>query len=151
MRSLKMKKAFIILIPFLFSVLLYSSVLAIDRVPRKGDSTSGERKEEVKSEPSAKAKVEGAQSQKEEPKKETREKIDLKKPEKKEEKGIFNIFRKQKPSQKKEIKERYDYFIDKNGDGIDDRLEKKKTEERENEKAEKSKTSSQGNKGRTRR
>lgn len=138
-----MKKVLIILIPLFLSVFLFSSALAIERVSKKEDSTGAEKKEEVKSPPPARAKGEETQSEKEEPRKETMEKIDLKKPEREEEKGIFKIFRKQKPGQRKEIKERYDYFIDKNGDGIDDRLEKKKEEKKSEKEAEKKKATNE--------
>lgn len=133
-----MKKVLIILISFLLLVFLYSTVLAIERVPKKGDSTSGERKEEVKSESSAKAKEEETPLEKE-----TREKIELKKTEKEEEKGIFRIIKKVKPEQKKELREKYDYFIDKNGNGIDDRLEKRKAEKETEKEPEKKKASSE--------
>lgn len=132
-----MKKVFPILIPFTLSVFLFSSALAIDRVPRKGDSASGEKKEEVKSSPPVKTEEEITPSEKEEPKKETREQVEPKKTKKEKESGLSKILKKLKPSRKEEIKEKYDYFIDENKNGIDDRLEKKKAEKEDSEEAEK--------------
>jgi hypothetical protein len=130
-----MKKVLTILIPFTLLVFLFSSALAIDRVPRKEDSTSGEKKEEMKSSSPAKTEEEITPSGKEEPKKESGEQVEPKKTKK--ESGLSKILKKLKPSRKEEIKEKYDYFIDKNKNGIDDRLEKKKAEKEETEEAEK--------------
>ncbi len=138
-----MKKLFPSLVIFTLSVFLFSAALAIDRVPKKGDSATGEKKEKVKSSPSVETEEEIAPSKKEEPKKGTREPVESKKAKKKKESGLSKILKKLKPSRKKEIKEEYDYFIDKNKNGIDDRLEKKKTEKEESEEAEKTKTPTQ--------
>lgn len=132
-----MKKIIPILAPFTLSVFLFSSALAIDRVPKKGDSASGEKKEEVKSSSSAKTEKEITPSGKEEPRKETREQVVPKKTKEEKESGLSKILKKLKLSRKKEVKEEYDYFIDKNKNGIDDRLEKKKAEKEETEEAEK--------------
>jgi len=138
-----MKRVFLILIPFLLLVFLFSSVLAIERTPKKNSTASKEQKEEVKPSTTQEGK-EGSPSEEVSKKKEAKQ-IDLKKQEKEKEKekGILKIIKKLKPSQEKKLKQRYDYFIDKNGNGIDDRLEKKKIEKKSEKKTEKKKAPSQ--------
>jgi hypothetical protein len=60
---------------------------------------------------------------------------EVRKPQKEQEQGISRILRDSKKGLKEERKDKYDYFIDRNGNGIDDRLEQqgkaeKKPEER---------------------
>ena len=132
-----MKKIIQILVPLVLLLFLFSSVLAIERVPKKGDTTSGEKKEELKKPSSVKSEEVKIPPEKLSKKERAKKKIEVKKPEKEKEKGIFKIFEKLKPVKKKKIKARnYDYFIDKNGDGIDDRQEKKKIEKKTKKKSE---------------
>jgi predicted Holliday junction resolvase-like endonuclease len=128
-----MKRVFLMLVLFLLSVFLFSSVLAIERTPKKDSVADKEQKGETKPEASAAEKKEESSTEKGIKKEETRE-AEVKKPEKKKETGISKILKGLKGSLKEEGKDRYDYFIDKNGNGIDDRLEKEKTEKKTEEK-----------------
>jgi hypothetical protein len=128
-----MKRVFLILTLFLLSVFLFSSVLAIERTPRKDNITDKEQKAETKPGPSEVGKKEESSAGKESKKVEARE-AEVRKPEKEKETGLSKILKGLKGSLKEEGKDRYDYFIDKNGNGIDDRLEKEKTEKKTEEK-----------------
>jgi hypothetical protein len=129
----KMKRIFLILVIFVLSVFLSSSVLAIERTPRKDSAADKEQKGETKPEASAAEKKEESSTDKGIKKEENRE-AEVKKAGKKKETGISKLLKGLKGSLKEEGKEKYDYFIDKNGNGIDDRLEKEKTEKKTEEK-----------------
>ncbi|MFH0930640.1 MAG: hypothetical protein V1890_01700 [Candidatus Zixiibacteriota bacterium] len=128
-----MKRVFLILVLFLLSVFLFSSVLAIERIPKKDSVADKEQKGETKPVPSTVERKEESSSAKEMKKEEAKE-AEVKKPETEKKTGISKILKGLKGSLKEEGKDRYDYFIDKNGNGIDDRLEKEKTEKKTEEK-----------------
>jgi len=128
-----MKRVFLILTLFLLSVFLFSSVLAIERTPRKDSVADKEQKGDIKPVPSTVERKEESSSAKEIKKEEGKE-AEVKKPEKEKETGISKILKGLKGNLKEKGKEEYDYFIDKNGNGIDDRLEKEKTEKKTEEK-----------------
>jgi hypothetical protein len=133
-----MRKVLIILIPGLFVAFLFSNALAIERVPKKDTSSSQEQKEEVTPAPAPEKKESippEKQMIKPEPRPEQRREGEVKKPQKERDEGISRILRGSRKGLKEEGKDKYDYFIDKNGNGIDDRLEQqgkaeKKPEER---------------------
>ncbi len=128
-----MKKVHIILTLLLLSVFLFSSVLAIERTPKKDSVADKEQKGEIKPVPSTVERKEESSSAKEMKKEEAKE-AEVKKPETEKKTGISKILKGLKGSLKEEGKDSYDYFIDKNGNGIDDRLEKEKTEKKTEEK-----------------
>jgi len=132
-----MKKAFIILTLCLFLAFLFSNALAIERIPKKDTSASQEQKEEVKPAP-ATEKKEPVPSEKQvikpEPVPEQPKEGEVKKPQKERDEGISRILRGSRKGLKEQGKDKYDYFIDKNGNGIDDRLEQQgKTEKKPEE------------------
>jgi len=133
-----MRKIVLIITLTLFLGFLFSNALAIERVPKKDTSASQEKKEEVTPAP-APEKKESIPPEKQvikpEPGPEQPREGEVKKPQKEREEGISRILRGSRKGLKEERKDRYDYFIDKNGNGIDDRLEQqgktdKKPEER---------------------
>jgi len=128
-----MKRVFLILVLFVLSVFLFSSVLAIERTPKKDSVADKEQKGEIKPVPSTVERKEESSTEKGIKKEEAKE-ADVKKPETEKKTGISKILKGLKGSLKEEGKDRYDYFIDKNGNGIDDRLEKEKTEKKTEEK-----------------
>lgn len=123
-----MKKVFIILILGLFAGFLFSNALAIERVPKKDTSASTEQKAEPKSSP-VPEKGETVPPEKRvikpepAPGSEQPGEGEIKRPQKEREEGISRILRGLKKGLKEQGKDQYDYFIDKNGNGIDDRLE----------------------------
>ena len=135
-----MKKAFIILTLCLFLAFLFSNALAIERVPKNDTAVSKEQKEEVKPAPSAPEKKETGLPEKQITKPEPgsgteqpREGED-RKPQKERDEGLSRILKGLRKGLKEEGKDKYDYFIDKNGNGIDDRLEQQgKTEKKPEE------------------
>lgn len=134
-----MKKALIILILVTFVAFLFSNALAIERVTKNDTQTSKEKSEEGKSAPiPEKKESEPTEKQVTKPEpmpgqEQTRE-GEVKKPQKEREEGISRILRGSRKGLKEEGKDKYDYFIDKNGNGIDDRLEKQgKTEKKPEE------------------
>jgi hypothetical protein len=133
-----MKKAFIILTLCVFLAFLLSNALAIERVSKKDTAVSKEQKEEATPAP-APEKKESIPPEKQvikpEPGPEQPREGEVKKPQKERKEGISRMLRGSRKGLKEEGKDKYDYFIDKNGNGIDDRLEQqgkieKKPEER---------------------
>ena len=111
-----MKKFFVVFVCILTAVVFLSSAWAIDRAPKNKDSDKKEKTTELKKMTQKKAKSKpktGTFSKKIIRTGESKEKIVPKKSEKT--KGGVET---------KKSKERYDYFIDRNNNGIDDRLEK---------------------------
>ncbi len=135
-----MRRALKILILMLLVAFLFSNGVAIERVQRKDTSAAKEQKEEPKPAPSAPEKKEAGQTEKgiikPEPgsgEEQPRE-GEVKKPQKEKDEGLSRILRGLRKGIKEEGKDRYDYFIDKNGNGIDDRLEQQgKTEKKPEE------------------
>lgn len=132
-----MKKAFIILTLCVFLAFLLSNALAIERVSKKDTAASKEQKEEATPAP-APEKKESIPPEKQvikpEPGAEQPREGEVKKPQKEREEGISRILRGSRKGLKEERKDKYDYFIDKNGNGIDDRLEQQgKTEKKPEE------------------
>jgi hypothetical protein len=132
-----MKKAFIILTLCVFLAFLLSNALAIERVSKKDTAASKEQKEEATPAP-APEKKESIPPEKQvikpEPGAEQPREGEVKKPQKEREEGISRILRGSRKGLKEEGKDKYDYFIDKNGNGIDDRLEQQgKTEKKPEE------------------
>jgi len=130
-----MKKAFIFLILCLFLAFLFSNALAIERIPKKDTATSKEQKEEATPAP-APEKKESIPPEKQVIKPEPGQprEGEVRKPQKEREEGISRILRGSRKGLKEERKDKYDYFIDKNGNGIDDRLEQQgKTEKKPEE------------------
>jgi len=122
-----MKKIFVVFVCILTTVAFLSSASAIDR-SRKANNSDRKKEptesKEIKEKKTSNRKPQtGTFSEKTIRKSETTEKVAPKKSEK-----IKEWFK------TKKSKERYDYFIDKNNNGIDDRLEKdiktKKVKER---------------------
>jgi hypothetical protein len=132
-----MKKVFIILTLCMFLAFLFSNALAIERVPKKDTAASKEQKKEVTPAP-APEKKESIPPEKQVikpgPGPEQPREGDVKKPQKEREQGISRILQGSRKGLKEEGKDKYDYFIDKNGNGIDDRLEQQgKTEKKPEE------------------
>jgi hypothetical protein len=132
-----MKKIILFLTLSLFLAFLFSDALAIERIPKKDTSASKEQKEEVKLTPSAPEKKETALPEKQTAKPEPGSGAEqpregeVRKPQKERDEGISRILRGSRKGLKEEGKDKYDYFIDKNGNGIDDRLEQQgKTEKK---------------------
>jgi hypothetical protein len=134
-----MKKTLIILILTAFAAFLYSNALAIERVPKNDTQTSKEQKEEEKPAPvSEKKEPAPAEKQVTKPEPvpgpEQPREGEVRKPQKEREQGTSRISRDSRKGLKEQGKDKYDYFIDKNGNGIDDRLEKQgKTEKKPEE------------------
>jgi hypothetical protein len=133
-----MRRVLVILILVTFSAFIFSNVPAIERVSKKDAQTNKEKSEEGKSTP-VPEKKESAPVEKQVTKSEPVPgaeqpgEAESKKPQK--ERGISRILKVLKKSIKEERKDKYDYFIDKNGNGIDDRLEQQgKTEKKTEEK-----------------
>ena len=122
-----MKKVFIILTWCMFLAFLFSNALAIERVPKKDTAASKEQKEEPKTAPSTPEKKEPNPNERQsiqpqtEPGPEQPREAEVKKPQKEREQGISRILRGSRKGLKEQGKDKYDYFIDKNGNGIDDR------------------------------
>ncbi len=112
-----MKRIFVVFVCTLTTVTFLSSAGAVDRSPKNKSSDGKEKSTEFKEIKEKKSgKVEhktGTFTKKNIRKSETSKKVAPKKSEKT--KGWFET---------KKSKERYDYFIDRNNNGIDDRLEK---------------------------
>ena len=112
-----MKKIFVLFVCILTMVVFLSSAWAVDRVPQSNSSDAKEKPTKIKRIEEKKGrKVKhktGSFSEKIIRGSETTEKVAPKKSEKSE--GLSGT---------KKSKERYDYFIDRNNNGIDDRLEK---------------------------
>lgn len=123
-----MRRALIILIIGLFTAFLFSNALAIERVSKKDTSVSKEQSEHAKPAP-APEKKEGTAPEKPAarpepvPVREQPREGEVRKPQKEREEGTSRILRESKKALREERRDRYDYFIDKNGNGIDDRLE----------------------------
>jgi len=137
-----MKKVFIILTLCVFLAFLLSNVLAIERVSKKDTAASKEQKEEAKSAPAPEKKEPNPNERQSikpqaEPGPEQPREGEVKKPQKEREEGISRILRGSRKGLKEEGKDKYDYFIDKNGNGIDDRLEQQGMNEKPPEKAKK--------------
>lgn len=132
-----MKKAFIILTLCVFLAFLLSNALAIERVSKKDTAASKEQKEEAIPAPAPEKKESippEKQAIKPEPGPEQPSESEVKKPQKEREEGISRILRGSRKGLKEKGKDKYDYFIDKNGNGIDDRLEQQgKTEKKPEE------------------
>lgn len=135
-----MKKALIILILVTFVAFLFSNALAIERVPKNDTQTSKEQKEEPKTAPSTPEKKEPNPNERQsikpqaEPGPEQPREGEVKKPQKERNEETSRILKGSRKGLKEEGKDKYDYFIDKNGNGIDDRLEKQgKTEKKPEE------------------
>jgi hypothetical protein len=135
-----MKKALVILILVTFAAFLFSNALAIERVPKNDTQASKEQKEEEKPAPVSEKK-ESAPAEKQVTKpepvtgQEQPREGEVRKPQKERDEGISRILRDSKKGLKEQGRDKYDYFIDRNGNGIDDRLEQqgkaeKKPEER---------------------
>jgi len=130
-----MKKAFIILTLCVFLAFLLSNALAIERVSKKDTAASKEQKEEATPAP-APEKKESIPPEKQVIKPEPGQprEGEVKKPQKEREEGLSRILKGLRKGLKEEGKDKYDYFIDKNGNGIDDRLEQQgKTEKKPEE------------------
>ncbi|MGB2989755.1 MAG: hypothetical protein WBC98_07320 [Candidatus Zixiibacteriota bacterium] len=111
-----MKKTFIVFMSMVIMAAFVSSASALDRAPKKSGSDSTKETTEIKEITKEEAKRKARKSSFSE--KKTRTVQNLKrtvgeKPEKAKAR-----------SQTRESKEKYDYFIDRNNNGIDDRLEK---------------------------
>jgi ABC-type antimicrobial peptide transport system permease subunit len=110
-----MKKTFMVLVSIAAVAMFVTSALAIDRAPKKSESDSTT---EIKEMTKEKAKA------KNEPRKSTFSEKTL--PQGESPKTAVGE-KSEKPKEKPEAirgKEKYDYFIDSNNNGIDDRLEK---------------------------
>ncbi len=124
-----MKKILIVVVLVLFTSSLYSSSLAIERVPKKDTTVRSEQKGEAKPAPAVPEKREQIPNERQllrpqpQPAPEQPREGEVKKPQKGQDEGISRILRGLRKEMKEEGKERYDYFIDRNGNGIDDRLE----------------------------
>lgn len=132
-----MKKAFIILTLCVFLAFLLSNALAIERIPKKDTSASKEQKEEATPAPAPEKKESippEKQAIKPEPGPEQPKEGEVRKPQKERDEGLSRILKGLRKGLKEEGKDKYDYFIDKNGNGIDDRLEQQgKTEKKPEE------------------
>ena len=123
-----MKKIVLIITMSLFLAFLFSNTWAIERVSKKDTPASKDQNEEAKPEPVTEKKEPNPnerQSMKPQPEPgaERPEEREVKKPQKEREEGISRILRGSRKGLREEGKDKYDYFIDKNGNGIDDRLE----------------------------
>ena len=136
-----MKKVFLILMLVTFVAFLFSNALAIERVPKNDTQTSKEQKQKEEEKPApVTEKRESTPAEKQVIKPESvsgsehpRE-GEVRKTQKEREEGASRILRDTKKGLKEQGKDKYDYFIDKNGNGIDDRLEKQgKTEKKPEE------------------
>ena len=134
-----MKKALVILILVTFAAFLFSNAMAIERVSKKDTPASKEQNEEAKPAPAPEKKDQvppEKQVIKSEPvpgREQPRE-GEVRKPQKERDEGISRILRDSKKGLKEQGRDKYDYFIDRNGNGIDDRLEKQgKTEKKPEE------------------
>lgn len=136
-----MKKVFIIL--SLILAFLVLNAQAIERVPKKGTAASKAQKEETRPVPSVPEKKETSPSERQTvkpgplPGPEQPRDAEIKNPQKEREQGISRIPGGLGKGIKEEGKDKYDYFIDKNGNGIDDRLEQLGKNEKPPEKAKK--------------
>jgi hypothetical protein len=122
-----MNKIFIVFASMVIMAAFVCSASAVDRAPKKSGSDSTKETAEIKEMNKEKAKLKGRKStfsEKTVRTTQSRERIEAKKTEK----------TKARPTTRKS-KEKYDYFIDRNNNGIDDRLERqakaKKAEKKE--------------------
>lgn len=123
-----MRKALIILIIGLFTAFLFSGALAIERVSNKDTSVSKEQTEQAKPAPAPEKKEQAATEKpvarpEPVPAREQPREGEVRKPQKERDEATSRILRESRKGLKEERRDRYDYFIDKNGNGIDDRLE----------------------------
>jgi len=138
-----MKKVFIILTLCVFLAFLVLNAQAIERVPKKGTAASKAQKEETRPVPAVPEKKETSLSERQTvkpgplPGPEHPRDVEIKNPQKEREQGISRIPRGLGKGIKEEGKDKYDYFIDKNGNGIDDRLEQQVKNEKPPEKTKK--------------
>jgi hypothetical protein len=110
-----MKKLLIAVVSLVTLLAFFSSVLAIDRSPKKSEAKEKKKTEELKEgqkKDLKEGKAKGTTTTE-------RRSWEVKRipPEK--------LGERSKTSEKQKVKEKYDYFIDKNGNGIDDRLERR--------------------------
>ena len=109
-----MKRFLVAFISLVTVLAFFSSALAIDRSPKKSEAKEKKKTEELKKgrkEDLKQGKTKGTTTEK--------RSWEVKRipPEK--------LGERSKTSGKEKVKEKYDYFIDKNGNGIDDRLERR--------------------------
>lgn len=109
-----MKRFLVAFISLVTVLAFFSSALAIDRSPKKSEAKEKKKTEELKEgqkEDLKQGKTKGTTTEK--------RSWEVKRipPEK--------LGERSKTSGKQKVKEKYDYFIDKNGNGIDDRLERR--------------------------
>ncbi len=116
-----MKRFLIGFVALVTLLAFFSSALAIDRTPKESKAKEKEKPAEFKeaekksAKPGEVNKVTAPEKKGEKAKTKT----------KKDAKVLKELSRPSKPAKRVIVREKYDYFIDKNNNGIDDRLEKK--------------------------
>jgi hypothetical protein len=112
-----MKRLLIVFVTMVFLLAFFSFTLAIDRTPKENNTTKETEVKEGEAEGNLPLEKEG-------------EKIEKKTTGEKKAKETIpeKVTKWLKSLEKQKAEEKYDYFIDKNNNGIDDRLEKKSKE-----------------------
>jgi hypothetical protein len=110
-----MKKLLIAFVSLVTLLAFFSSALAIDRSPKKSEAKENKKSEELK---------EGQKKDVKEGKTQGTSTTEKRSWEVKRT-SLERLSKQSKTAEKQKVKEKYDYFIDKNSNGIDDRLEKR--------------------------